>query len=375
MIEFKNVYKKYGKKTVIKDLSLTINDGEFLVLIGPSGCGKTTTLRMINRLNKIDGGEILIDGKNIMREDAVDLRRKIGYVIQQIGLFPNMTVEQNITVVLRLLDYPKDKCHLRAVELLEMVDMPFEEYGHKYPTQLSGGQQQRIGVLRALAASPPVILMDEPFGALDPMTRSVLQDEIKKLQRKLKKTIVFVTHDMDEALFLADRICFMDEGEIAQLARPNQMLNAPANGLVRDFLGRRSNGNGNKPPLTLENIMRSKVITASETRSIKECMRIISYHKVDSLILHDINNRYAGSISFKACRRVSDKSLPAKDFSDLRSPEITLDMNPVDCWEELDQSDSDYAVVLDNDRKIIGIITESVIAHALAEYVWGDEND
>ncbi|NLT47688.1 MAG: ABC transporter ATP-binding protein, partial [Clostridiales bacterium] len=206
MIRFENVSKKYGNTPVLDELSFEIQQGEFVVLIGPSGCGKTTTLKTINRLIEPNAGKIYIDGKDITDMNPVELRRGIGYVIQQIGLFPNMTVEQNIAVVPKLLKYPKDKWQAIVHDLLEMVDMPYEENAHKYPSELSGGQQQRIGVLRALAASPPIILMDEPFGALDPITRDTLQDEVRRLQKKLKKTIVFVTHDMDEALKMADTI-------------------------------------------------------------------------------------------------------------------------------------------------------------------------
>lgn len=198
MIKFQNVSKSYGHTAILKNISFDINQGEFAVLIGPSGCGKTTTLKTINRLIEPDSGTIFIDGKDITKENPVELRRSIGYVIQQIGLFPNMTVEQNISIVPKLLKYPKEKCQEIVRDLLALVDMPYEENAHKYPTELSGGQQQRIGVLRALAASPPIILMDEPFGALDPITRESLQEEIKQIQKKLKKTIVFVTHDMDE---------------------------------------------------------------------------------------------------------------------------------------------------------------------------------
>ena len=220
MIQFEHVCKRYGKTTILENLSFTIPDGQFVVLIGPSGCGKTTTMKMINRLLEPDGGKVLIDGKDAASMDKVELRRHIGYVIQQIGLFPNMTVAQNICVVPRLLKYDKERCDQIVHDLLEMVEMPYEKYAGKYPNELSGGQQQRIGVLRALAASPPVVLMDEPFGALDPMTREVLQDEVKKLQQKLNKTIVFVTHDMGEALKLADTILFMNGGRIEQMASP-----------------------------------------------------------------------------------------------------------------------------------------------------------
>jgi len=204
VIRFENVSKSYGDSLILNNLSFEIQKGEFAVLIGPSGCGKTTSLKTINRLIEPNQGKIYVNGKDISETDRIELRRSIGYVIQQIGLFPNMTVEQNICVVPKLLKYSKEEMSKIVHEMLELVNMPYEEYAHKYPSELSGGQQQRIGVLRALAASPPIVLMDEPFGALDPMTRTILQDEVRKLQKKLGKTIVFVTHDMDEALNMAD---------------------------------------------------------------------------------------------------------------------------------------------------------------------------
>lgn len=236
MIEFKNIYKKYGAATVLDDLSFTVETGELVVMIGPSGCGKTTSLKTINRLVEPDSGSVLVDGKDIAEIDKVALRRSIGYVIQQIGLFPNMNVEQNIGVVPRLSKYGREKTSKIVHELLEMVDMPYEEYAHKYPSQLSGGQQQRVGVLRALAASPPIVLMDEPFGALDPVTRTMLQKEVLRLQKQLNKTMIFVTHDMNEALSIADKIIFMDKGQIIQTASPDELLSNPANDLVRDFM-------------------------------------------------------------------------------------------------------------------------------------------
>lgn len=242
MITFKEVSKSYGRQVVLDKLSFEIQQGQFVVLIGPSGCGKTTTLKMINRLIEPDCGEIHINGTNIMKHNPVELRRSIGYVIQQIGLFPNMTVEQNIAVVPKLLKYPKERWKAIVRELLELVNLPYEENAHKYPSELSGGQQQRIGVLRALAASPPLVLMDEPFGALDPITRDCLQEEVKKIQKKLKKTIVFVTHDMEEALKMADTIIFMNKGEIVQMASPEEILCNPADKIVREFMGRHIRG-------------------------------------------------------------------------------------------------------------------------------------
>ena len=242
MIRFEHVSLRYGNQTILNDLNFEIKEGQFAVLIGPSGCGKTTTLKMINRLIQPDSGHIYLGGQDVAKTDRYQLRRRIGYVIQQVGLFPNMTVAQNICVVPRLLGAPREGYDDLVRRMLDMVGLPYESYAHKYPSELSGGQQQRIGILRALAASPPVVLMDEPFSALDPMTRRSLQLEIKRLQQKLNKTIVFVTHDMDEALDLADLIVFLDRGNIVQAAAPEEMLEHPATQQVRDFLGSHVSG-------------------------------------------------------------------------------------------------------------------------------------
>lgn len=222
MVKFKNVVKAYGNLVAVKNLDLEIPEGELVVLIGPSGCGKTTTLKMVNRLIEPTSGSIFIRDRNVMDLNPVALRREIGYVIQQIGLFPNMTIEQNIDVVPRLLGWPAEKRKRRVYELLEMVGMEPDIYAPRYPNELSGGQQQRIGVLRALAAEPPLILMDEPFGALDPIARESLQDELKSLHSRLNKTTIFVTHDMDEALKLADRVVVMNQERWFRWRRPRR---------------------------------------------------------------------------------------------------------------------------------------------------------
>ena len=236
MIEYRKVKKYYGDKEIIRDVSFTVSKGEFVVIIGPSGCGKTTTVKMLNRLIDASEGEILIDGVNNKDIDLIKLRTSIGYVIQQIGLFPNMTVEENISVVPKIMKWDKEKTLNRVKELLDMVNMPYNEYGKKYPKQLSGGQQQRIGVLRALAVNPPIIIMDEPFGALDPITREILQSEVKKIQKELNITVLFITHDMHEAMKLADRIIFMSGGEILQQAPPKEMFLHPANEEISRFM-------------------------------------------------------------------------------------------------------------------------------------------
>jgi len=247
MIEFDNVSKTYpGGNIAVDSLSLKIEKGEFFVLIGPSGCGKTSTLKMINRLTNLSGGTIFINGKKISEYDIHELRWNIGYVLQQIGLFPHMTVEENISIVPELKKWDKRKIKDRITELLESVGLEPDKYRHRKPSELSGGEQQRIGVIRALAADPGILLMDEPFSALDPISRKKLQLDIAKLQKKIKKTIVFVTHDMQEALDLGDRICVMNEGRIVQCDTPKNILENPKNDFVKKFF---ESGNVNKTSL------------------------------------------------------------------------------------------------------------------------------
>ena len=238
MIRFESVSKRFDNFIAVDDLSINLNAGEIIVLIGPSGCGKTTTLRMINRLTEPTQGRIYINKTDSSKIDPVELRRSIGYVIQQIALFPHMSIAQNIGLVPYLKNWPEARRKQRIEELLELVGMPAAEFYHRYPHELSGGQQQRIGVARALAADPEIILMDEPFGAVDPITREVLQEELVKLQDELHKTIIFVTHDMDEALKLADMIAVMKNGRVLQYGSPEQLLRNPAHGFVEEFIGR-----------------------------------------------------------------------------------------------------------------------------------------
>lgn len=253
MIKFENVSKRYEDGTVaVHSLNLEIKQGEFFVFIGPSGCGKTTTLKMINRLIPLSDGTIFIDDKKISAYDIHELRWNIGYVLQQIALFPHMTIEQNITVVPEMKKWPKEKMKQRAYELMNMVGLDPENYADRKPNELSGGEQQRIGVIRALAADPEIILMDEPFSALDPISREKLQDDMIDLKRNLKKTTVFVTHDMQEALKLADRICIMKDGKIVQVGTPQELVTNPVNDFVREFVGEKY---GNWPHIDLEEMV------------------------------------------------------------------------------------------------------------------------
>ena len=271
-LELRNVSKRYPgqPEPAIPDLSLTVPAGEICVLVGPSGSGKTTAMRLINRMIALTGGDILLGGESVLKKDVTELRREIGYVIQQIGLFPHMSVADNIAVVPRLLGWPKDRISQRTDELLALIGLDPVQVGRRFPGQLSGGQQQRVGVARALAADPPLLLMDEPFGAIDPINRARLQDEFLTLQQQVRKTVVFVTHDIDEAIKMGDRIAILREGgRLAQYDTPAEILAHPADDFVASFVGADRalkalglttlaeiellpTSNGSTPPATLE---------------------------------------------------------------------------------------------------------------------------
>ncbi|QIK68996.1 betaine/proline/choline family ABC transporter ATP-binding protein [Erysipelothrix sp. HDW6C] len=373
MIEYRNASKTYNGKTVIEDLNLSIKKGEFVCLIGPSGCGKTTTLKMLNRLINNDGGQIFVDGQDINKMNITDLRRSIGYVIQQIGLFPNMSLYDNIAVVPNLLKWSKEDIDARVRELMPLVDMPFEDYAHRYPNELSGGQQQRIGVLRALAANPPVILMDEPFGALDPVTRDVLQDEVKSLQEKLGITIVFVTHDMDEAIKMADVIVFMEGGKIVQQASPEEMLRNPEADIVKQFMGKQMQDDGEPVDLLCSDLMKPNVFKVYSRRPILECLGLMRTRDLNSVVVIDEARKYMGVAwieeliakrnELQVVGEVTEASVPAfytTDDAKLAIAEIT-------------ENKRDYVVVMNGQEEVVGIITRGSIARALTSVVWGDE--
>ena len=370
MLRFEHVSLSYGAQKIIDDISFEIQEGQMAVLIGPSGCGKTTTLKMINRLIEPSAGKIFINGEDITAQDKVELRRHIGYVIQQIGLFPNMTVAQNICVVPNLLKWSREECDRIVHELLELVNMPYEQYAHKYPSELSGGQQQRIGILRALAASPPIVLMDEPFSALDPMTRRSLQQEVRSLQQKLNKTFVFVTHDMEEALDLADVIIFMNQGKIVQMAPPEEMLEHPASGQIQDFLGKFIQAASPKG-LTAADFMRSGVYTVPASRGINECVSMMQRRNVDTLIVVDDAKRYQGTVSIADIRLTGHVVRTIDPLIRCNTPTVHDGDNAKDCFDLLISSGAPYLVVLDGEERVLGIITKTSMASAMAEQLWG----
>jgi osmoprotectant transport system ATP-binding protein len=273
MIKLDQVTKRYGETLAVNDLSLEVNDGEVCVLIGPSGCGKTTTLRMVNRLVEPTSGSISVNGREVMAMNPEMLRRSIGYAIQSVGLFPHMTVAANIGTVPALLHWEKERISQRVTELLNLVGLKPAEYAGKYPAQLSGGEAQRIGVARALAADPPILLMDEPFGAVDPLTRERLQGQFLRIQAELKKTIILVTHDLDEAIRLADRIAIMNQGTLVQYDTPDAILAKPANKFVHDFVGT-DRALKRLSRLTIEGIIRPVTplpVTATPAEAAKAC--------------------------------------------------------------------------------------------------------
>ena len=315
MIQFEKVSKKYRgmQEDVVKDISFTIPSGEIVVLIGPSGCGKTTCLKMINRLIRLTSGKILIDGKDIMEQDPIKLRRNMGYVIQQTGLFPHMTVKENIEVIPRLEKKDQHEIDERTEKLMKMVGLDADQFLDRYPTQLSGGQLQRVGVARAFATDPDIILMDEPFSALDPITRSQLQDELLFLQSKLKKTIVFVTHDMDEAVKIADRICIINGGRIVQYDTPEEIMKHPANEYVADFVGKNRIWS-NPEYIRAEDIMLPDPLAVPQTLSAIHAIEQMREKHVTSAMVLDDDSRFLGYVRAVDIQRSPDKTAPVSDL-------------------------------------------------------------
>jgi len=318
MIRLENVTKRYGETTAVDALSLEVPAGEVCVLIGPSGCGKTTTLRMINRLIDPTSGRIFVNDGDVMRQTPESLRRGLGYVIQSVGLFPHLTVADNIVTVPRLLGWDRARMGARAIELLGLVGLDPAEYAGKYPRQLSGGEAQRVGVARALAADPPVLLMDEPFGAVDPLARERLQAEFARIQRGLRKTVVFVTHDVDEAIRLADRIAVMRDGRLQQYDTPEQVLDHPANKFVHDFMGA-DRALKRLGRVRVDSVMRVDAPVASGGRSPEAISKRAACSESRFVYLVDANRRLEGWFDCQAVKREgsADTAITAVDWREV----------------------------------------------------------
>ncbi|MDU4889459.1 MAG: ABC transporter ATP-binding protein [Clostridium sp.] len=367
MIKFENITKKFKDTSVIKNLSFEIEEGKLVAFIGASGCGKTTTLKMINRLIKPTTGHIYIDGEDIATKDVIELRRNMGYVIQQTGLFPHMTIKENIELIPKVQKQDSEKIKARTLELMDMVGLNPEDYLDRYPTELSGGQQQRVGVARAFATDPKIILMDEPFSALDPITRTGLQDELLNLQSKLKKTIVFVTHDMSEAIKIADMICIMDGGNIVQYDTPENILKYPINSFVAEFVGK--NRIWTSPEfIKSEDIMIENPVTCHRNMELFKCIETMRHSKVDSLMVIDTKTRFLeGIITAKEIQGVADKSKPVNTVMRTRFPSVSNDDNIIQVLKTVDSHNVSDIPVLNNKGILLGLITKSSLITTLSQ--------
>lgn len=371
MIQFQKVCKKFKGRSVISDLSFEIDDGCLLVIIGASGCGKTTTLKMINRLINPTSGKILIDGEDISRKNVIELRRDMGYVIQQTGLFPHLTVRKNIEMIPRVQKKDPTQIESRTAELMRMVDLDASRFLNRYPSELSGGQQQRVGVARAFATDPKIVLMDEPFSALDPITREGLQDELLTLQAKLKKTIVFVTHDMGEAIKLADRMIIMDRGQLIQYDTPENILKNPVNEFVSQFVGKKRIWNSPNF-IKAQDIMIENPVECSTSLSLFRCLERMRSQKVDSLMVVE-DGILCGILTAAQALAQPDRSVNAgcamtKDILHV-SPKDTI----LDVLNLINKHRISTVPVLDDYGHLEGLITRSSLVATMSSQFVGTE--
>ncbi|HHU31063.1 MAG: ABC transporter ATP-binding protein [Zhaonellaceae bacterium] len=378
MIEFKDVTKQYEDGfEALKGINFHVKEGELFSLIGPSGCGKTTSMKMINRLIDPTSGQILVEGEDIKKKDPVKLRRNIGYVIQQIGLMPHMTIGENIALIPQLKKWPKEKYLGRVDELLDLVGMDPSVYKDRYPSELSGGQQQRIGVIRALAGDPPIILMDEPFSALDPISREQLQDELLKLQEEIRKTVVFVTHDMDEALKLSTRIAIMREGEMVQIDTPDKILRRPKDKFVREFIGEKRLNAQMSDPIAVD-LMQERIVTIGPKRGLAEALQVIRKEKVDKLFVINKERELLGVVTLEdLTNHYQDEE---KIIADIMEPEVLKVYTDQTIGEiaDLFSNKEVNAIPVIGEGKVRGLITKASIIQGIAEWrhkkvVNGDE--
>ncbi|CAB1254949.1 glycine betaine/carnitine/choline/choline ABC transporter (ATP-binding protein) [Ruminococcaceae bacterium BL-6] len=372
MIRFEHVSKRFKEAAVLSDISFEIEKGTFVAIIGASGCGKTTTLKMINRLIEPTEGKIFINGEDISQKDVIALRRNMGYVIQQTGLFPHMTIRENIELIPKVQKKSPDEIKKRTFELMEMVGLDRGTFLDRYPTELSGGQQQRVGVARAFATDPDIILMDEPFSALDPITRAGLQDELASLQAKLKKTIVFVTHDMDEAIKVADKLLIMSHGSIVQYDTPENILKNPANDFVSHFVGK--NRIWTSPEfIKAEDIMIEDPVTCTEDLTLFRCIERMRMAKVDSLMVVDEKTRVLkGIVKAYQLRLAEDKAAPVGRIMKRDFPRVSPGDTIVDILKIVNQDNLSTVPVVGPDGVLKGLITRSSLVTTLSHQYIGD---
>lgn len=374
MIEFKQVSKKFKDTTVLKEISFEIEEGKLVVLVGLSGCGKTTTLKMINKLIQATTGSITINGEDISKKDKIKLRRNIGYVIQQTGLFPHMTIRENIEIIAHAEKRPEDEITKRTAELLDMVGMD-ESFLDRYPNELSGGQQQRVGVARAFALDPDIILMDEPFSALDPITRNSLQEELVSLQGKVQKTIVFVTHDMSEAIKIADKICIMDKGEIIQYDTPENILKNPANDFVTEFVGEKRIWESPEY-IRAKDITIDDIVTCTGDISLSEAQEKMRKNKVNSLIVKDENtNKMDGILKPKLISKCKDDSIKVEDVMIRDFEYVEPDDSVVEILKVVDDNNISEIPVIDDNDELLGLVTRDTLISTLSEQYLEEEED
>ncbi|EOE30577.1 TPA: betaine/proline/choline family ABC transporter ATP-binding protein [Enterococcus faecalis] len=373
MIEFQHVSKFYkGGKVAVDDINLSFDKGEFICFIGTSGSGKTTSMRMLNRMTDPSKGKILIDGQDIQKINPVELRRQIGYVIQNIGLMPHMTIRENIVLVPKLLKVPVEERNKIAEKMIDLVELP-REMLDRYPNELSGGQQQRIGVVRALAANQDIILMDEPFGALDPITRDSLQDLVKDLQERLGKTIVFVTHDMDEALKLANKIAIMSEGKVIQFDTPDNILRHPANEFVEELIGEDRLLQAKPDFTTVDEVMLNSAITITPEKSLQEAIKLMREKRVDTLLVVDNSHVLKGFIDVETLDQQRGK---ASSVGDILNKDVFFVQKTAllrDALQRILKRGLKYVPVVDGQKRVVGILTRASLVDIVYDVIWGDE--
>lgn len=364
MIELKNVSKSFKNKKVLENISLEIQTGEFFVVIGSSGCGKTTLLKSINKLHNIDSGDIIINGESVANLNPSDLPKKIGYVVQEGGLFPHLTIADNIALTLNIINESEGKISKRVDEMLQMVDLEPEVYGNLYPSQLSGGQRQRVGVARAFAADPEIILMDEPFSALDPVTRNELQDEVFKLQKRFNKTIIFVTHDMDEAIKLANRICIIQEGTVIQCDTPENILKHPANSYVEDFVGKNKLWS-NPEFVNAEDIMLKKPYEISKERTVVQAIQIMGNHNIESILVTE-ESKLLGVLYLEDIIDKENYTGAIEEYISKEYPYAFTDTNLRKIITTFDYNMSGIIPVIDHSNYVQGYLTKGALLASLS---------